>query len=57
MASTPTAHAAAFRGRLPDGTEILIDLWADGGGDMSLRPRNARTWGAPIALQRIEVAS
>jgi len=66
MAPTPfeTAEAfpraelvAAFRGLLPDGSEITVDVWGDGQATYILRPRGSVRWGIPVPMTRQEVAS
>ncbi len=48
---------AAFRGLLPNGDEITVDVWADGQATYILRPKGAVRWGIPVPMARQEVAS
>ena len=67
MAPTPTEAAEAFparpaaelaiayRGFLPDGSEITFDVWGDGEASYIVRPKGSPRWGLAVPLQRQEV--
>lgn len=48
---------ARLVGVLPDGTHVLVTLWADGSAEMATRPSLGGSWGPPVELQSADLSS
>ena len=42
---------ARYLANHPDGSQTLVTLWPDGGGEVATRPDSRATWGIPTPLE------